>query len=34
MYDATALQTLVTWLPIVGVIGIVLIAGLLWSAMR
>ena len=34
MYDMNALATLTQWLPVAGVIGIVLIGVLAWSAMR
>jgi len=34
MYDPAAIQTVVSWLPTIGVIGIALIAGLLWSVLR
>ena len=34
MYDPNALATLAQWLPVAGVIGIVLIGVLAWAAMR
>jgi hypothetical protein len=34
MYDPNALAAIAQWLPVFGVIGIVLIGVLAWSAMR
>ena len=34
MYDPNALATLAQWLPVFGVIGIILIGVLAWSVMR
>jgi len=34
MYDMNAVAAISQWLPVFGVIGIALIAGILWSVLR